>query len=85
MGPLILVCSKLERADMARKLKATMMVLQHRNTKTIHLFDSDGNTYCGHGGGRRDVENNYDRKRLQTAQKDPKAKVCGICKKNLKD
>jgi hypothetical protein len=59
------------------------MVLQHRFRKTIHLFDSDGNTYCGHGGGRRDVENNYDRKRLQTAQKDPKAKVCGICKKNL--
>jgi hypothetical protein len=67
---------------MALKLKATTMVLQHRKNKTIHLFDEDGNTYCGHGGGRRDVEMNYDRKRLQTAEKDPNAMICRVCKRN---
>lgn len=63
------------------KLKARTMVLQHTHHKTIHLFDEDGNTYCGHGGGRRDVESSYDRRQLQTAEKQQGAKICKICKR----
>lgn len=63
------------------KLKATTKVLQHRKYKTIHLFDENGNTYCGHGGGRRDVEINYDRMTLQKAEKDPDAMICRLCRK----
>lgn len=58
------------------------MVLQHARNFTIHFFDSDGNTGCGHGGGGRDIEDNYRRKRLATAQKVVGAKLCNAgCKK----
>jgi hypothetical protein len=58
------------------------MVLQHARSGTIHFFNSHGNTGCGHGGGGRDVEDNYRRRRLETAQKQEGAKLCNAgCKK----